>query len=74
MQKGIFKIKVFDLHIHDLRRTYATRLLNAGIDIYTIQKLLNHTDIQTTMRYLSYSVDKGQQAVNALDKLNVMTG
>jgi site-specific recombinase XerD len=39
------------LHPHRLRHTCATRLLNAGMDIVQIQKLLGHEDLNTTMVY-----------------------
>ena len=39
------------LHPHRLRHTCATRLLNAGMDIVQIQKLLGHEDLNTTMIY-----------------------
>jgi len=36
---------------HDLRRTFVTKLLEAGVDINTTRQLAGHTDIQTTARY-----------------------
>jgi len=39
------------LHPHRLRHTCATRLLNAGMDIVQIQKLLGHENLNTTMIY-----------------------
>lgn len=37
---------------HRLRKTFATRLLKSGCPLTTIQKLLGHTDIRMTMKYL----------------------
>ena len=36
---------------HSLRRTYASWLVQSGVDIYVVQKLLGHADIKTTMKY-----------------------
>jgi integrase len=35
------------------RHTYCTRLLERGTDIVTVQKLMGHSDIKTTMRYVN---------------------
>jgi integrase len=40
-------------HPHKFRATYATKLLQSGVDIKTVQKLLGHKTIEATMRYLS---------------------
>ncbi len=44
-------VGIAHIHPHRLRHTCATRLLNAGMDIVQIQKLLGHEDLNTTMIY-----------------------
>ncbi len=39
------------LRFHDLRHTFATRLVLGGVDIVTVKELLGHSEIETTMRY-----------------------
>jgi integrase len=42
---------VKDLHVHDLRHTFACRRLRAGVDIYTVSKLLRHASVIMSERY-----------------------
>jgi site-specific recombinase XerD len=41
-----------DVNLHSLRHTYATHLLEEGVNIVTLKELLGHADITTTMIYL----------------------
>lgn len=41
-----------DVHPHRFRRTFATNLVNRGMDIQEVSKLLGHTNIQTTLTYV----------------------
>jgi len=57
-----------DLHWHDLRHTFASRLVMGGVDIRTVGELLGHSSIQTTMRYAHLSQEHRHQAVETLDR------
>lgn len=54
--------------IHTLRHTYASHLAINGIPIFTIQKLMNHSDITQTMRYAKLSPENGKLAIQGLYK------
>lgn len=56
------------VHPHSLRHTYATELMNRGIGITDIQKLLGHSYISTTQIYLSVSIEDLIGKVRLLDK------
>jgi len=52
--------------VHSLRHTFASHLAINGTPIFTIQKLLNHADINMTMRYAKLAPDSGRDAVKGL--------
>ncbi|PKM49723.1 MAG: hypothetical protein CVV02_14720 [Firmicutes bacterium HGW-Firmicutes-7] len=56
--------------IHTLRHCFATHLLESGVDLYQIKKLLGHTHIQTTSRYLHLS-NFEDSLISPLDSLNM---
>ena len=58
--------KVANATLHKFRHTYATRLLESGCDIVTVQKLMGHSDIETTRQYLDPDEKLKRKAVNKL--------
>jgi integrase len=54
------------VRFHDLRHTFATRLLQRGVDIRTVSSLLGHQDIAITARYLHATDESKRRAVELL--------
>jgi site-specific recombinase XerD len=50
---------------HDLRRTYARRLYEAGVDLVAIQQNMGHADLKTTLRYIG-ELDAGARRAPAV--------
>ena len=66
-KKALQKADIKDFHFHDLRHTFATRLAQNGVDIYTISKLLGHKDIQMTQRYSHHSPESLRDGIQVLE-------
>lgn len=56
------------LRFHDLRHTFATRLVANGIDIETVRDLLGHHSIVITQRYTHSSDERKRKAIETLSK------
>ena len=52
-----------DLRFHDLRHTFATRLVQSGIDLYVVKELLGHKSIVMTMRYAHHNTESLRSGV-----------
>ena len=54
--------------IHAMRHTFASQLVMNGVDLPTVQRLMGHTDIQTTMIYAHLAPD---HLADAVDKIGI---
>ncbi len=61
------KAKMTDFHFHDLRHTCATRMVQAGVDLYKVQRLLGHKLPIMTQRYAHHYPESLRNGVDALD-------
>jgi Phage integrase family len=50
-KKAVQLARISPIRFHDLRHTFATRLIQSGVDIITVQHLLDHAKISVTARY-----------------------
>ncbi len=55
--------------IHCLRHSFATHLIEADVDIFRVQRLLGHTSIRTTIKYLHCSSNHFKEVASPLDAL-----
>ena len=55
-----------DLHFHSLRHTFATWLVQEGVSIYEVQKLLGHSSISVTQIYSHLAASELHGAVNKI--------
>ena len=57
--------------VHTLRHSFATHLLEQGVDIHVIQDLLGHRNIATTTRYARVAINTIRQIQSPLELLNM---
>ncbi len=62
------KAHIEDFRFHDLRHTFATTLVQSGIDLYKVQQLLGHKSPIMTQRYAHHYPESLRNGVEILDR------
>src|SRR5262249_16004973 len=62
------RASIRDLHFHDLRREFASRLLESDADLHHVQMFLAHPPITTTSRYLQSTPVRLERALARLEQ------
>ena len=62
--------EITNLRFHDLRHTAATRMIESGVDLVTVSKILGHSSIQMTMRYAHPTPENMRRAVEKLGEFS----
>ncbi len=69
------KAHIPDFRWHDTRHTTASRLVMAGVDLYTVKEILGHKTLAMTARYAHLSPGHQRQALERLaDRQDARTG
>src|SRR5438132_7564199 len=63
------RAELTDLHFHDLRHTFASQFVMAGVDIYILKEILGHKSITNSQRYAHLSPT---YKIKAIDRMNTL--
>ncbi|HEX9869131.1 MAG TPA: site-specific integrase, partial [Candidatus Tectomicrobia bacterium] len=66
-RRALQEVDINGFVFHDLRHTFASHLVMAGVDLITVKEFLGHKDIKMTLRYAHLAPDYKRAAINRLD-------
>ena len=68
-ETALKRAEIRDFRFHDLRHTFASHLVMAGVDLTSIRELLGHKSLAMTIRYAHLAPGHKRRAINMLDKV-----
>ncbi len=72
--KARAKAGLDDVRFHDLRHTFASRLVQAGVPLYEVMHLTGHKSLEMAQRYAHLAPDYAERAMQALDAIGHDSG
>jgi integrase len=73
LKRAADKAGIKGLTVHHLRHTAASRMLDAGVDVKTVQEILGHSSLDITPRYLHTDATKKRNAIAKLSGIYLAT-
>ncbi len=67
-ERVIAAAEITGFRYHDLRHSFASRLVQSGVDLNTVRELMGHADLKMVLRYAHLDDERKQRAVEVLDK------
>jgi len=65
-ENALKRAGIVNFRFHDLRHTFATKLIRKGVDLYVVKELLNHTDVKITQRYAHLTLNEKYKAIGRI--------
>jgi site-specific recombinase XerD len=66
-RKALKKASISNMKFHDLRHSFASRMVGSGVDLGAVKALLGHSDFKSTLRYSHYSTASLKNAMSLME-------
>ena len=63
LNSSLKRAEMKHMRVHDFRHSYAAMLINKGVDIYTLQKLMGHSSVATTSQIYAHLYDEKRKSI-----------